>query len=262
MLIKNKLINMCNFNHSNNIYSGGYKKQPKVKKNIFKSNYKVFLIADATAFKMTQYYYNRLSILGINKEEQKNIRPHMTLMELSINREHPDHKFIVDAYGQINTTLRELLNTKYEQLSPQMYINSKKYDYEILGDFLAKVYVASNSSYITEFRMALYKYLEIMLGKSTRKVFIFDNKKYYVYSYNDKPLIAVSEYYHGHGTWKPHISIAKLDKINRSSPSLYLLYQKYGITALIKPLLKAKGQIESLNMSYHFRSLRISIVRG
>ena len=85
---------------------------------------------------------------------------------------------------------------------------------------------------------------------------------YFIYSYNGKPLIAVPEYYHGKGKWKPHMSIVKLDKINRSNPSLYLLYQKYGINALIKPLLKAKGQIETLNMSYHFRSLRISIIRG
>lgn len=260
MLIKRNLINICNLNYPHTIKGGKYTQ--KDKHIIFNSNYKVYLIADATDNKMIDKYYNNLDILKITKKEQKNIRPHITLMELIINRENPDHKYIVDEYGQINTTLRELITAKYKQLSPQMYVKSKRDGYEIMGEFLAKIYKSSNSSYITEFRMALYRYLEIMLGKSSRKVIIYGNKKYFIYSYNGKELIAIPDYYHGKGNWKPHISIVKLDKINKLNPSLYLIYDKYGIDGLIKPLLKAKGQIEQINMSYHFNTLRISVIRN
>lgn len=259
MLIKHKLVNVCNLNYSNNISKGGNAKNTKNNK-IFKSSYKVYLIADAT-YKMAKYFNNRLDILKIDEKMKKTLNPHMTLMELIVNREHPDHKYIVDAYGQIPNTLKEILTAKYQQLSPQMYITSKKWDYEIMGEFIAKVYTASNSSYITEFRMALYKYLEIMLDKSSREVAILDGKKYFIYSYNGKKLIAIPEYYHGKGKWKPHMSIVKLSLINRNNPLLYLSYQQHGINAIIKPLLQAKGPIEQLNMSYHFNTLRISVIR-
>lgn len=263
MLTKHRLINKCNF--SDNIIDGGYRRQPatgaKNKQNIFKTNYKVYLIADATAYKMTNYYFDRLTSLGIHKKDQSMMKPHITLMEIIVNGENPDHKYIVDAYGQINTSLRELLNTKYQQLSPQMYINSNKQDYEIMGDFLAKIYKSTNSYYITDFRIAFYKYLEIMLGKSTRNVILFGDKKYFIYSYNGKELMAIPEYYHGKGQWKPHISIIKLDKISKSNPSLFGAYQKYGVISLIKELLKVKGSIDQLNMSYHFNSLRTPIIK-
>lgn len=232
------------------------------KRGYFKSGYKVYLIADATDQRMTKHYFNRLDKLKISKREQANIRPHITLMEILVNREHPDYRFIVDAYGQINSTLKDLLTMKYHQLSPQMYINSKKGHYGIMGDFMAKVYKASNSSYITEFRMALYKYLEIMLGKGSRKVREVDGKKYFVYSYNRRDLIAIPEYYHGKGNWTPHLSIVKLDKLDRSNPSLYLAYKNHGVSALISALSGVRGSIDQLNMSYHFSSLRISVLRS
>ena len=182
-------------------------------------------------------------------------------MEIEVNRANPYHKYIVDAYGQINGILRDLLTIKYNQISGNIYLKSKKGVYNIMGDFMAKVYKTNNPTYITDLRMVLYKYLEVMLGKSNRKVKIRDNKKYFVYSYRGKDLIAIPEYYHGKGKWTPHLSLIRLDKIKKSNILLYRNYQKYGIKELIMALRGVKGSLDNLNMSYHFNTLRISVVR-
>lgn len=267
--------NKCNYSNKTDCFDncnmrGGANKTRKIteviktskKRSYFISSYKLYIIADATNNKLIRSYFAQLDKLKIDKLEQKNIRPHITMMEILVNRNHYGHKYMVDNYGQINNTLRMLLTTKYEELSPQMYLDSKKGQYDIMGDFLARLYKSSNPSYITKFRITLYAYLEIMLGKGERIVKKIDNKKYFVYSYGGKELIAVPEYYHGHGKWAPHLSIVKLDKIQRYNYMLYKQYQKFGINALIDVLSGTGTTMEHLNMSYHFNSLRISVVRS
>jgi len=129
-----------------------------------------------------------------------------------------------------------------------------------MGDFVAKIYNATNPIYITHFRTSFYKYLESFLGKSTRRYIKTASKGYYVYSYRGKDLIAIPEYYHGKGVWTPHLSLIKLDKIQRSNPNLYNAYEKSGVSALIRALAGSRGSLDHFNMSRHFNIFEISVV--
>lgn len=230
------------------------------KDGIFDSSFKIYFVADATDEKLIKNYFARLKKLKINKNEFKNIRPHITMMEIHVNRLNKDHKYIVDSYGQINNILRDLLLQKYQQISPQMYLKSKEGKYEIMGEFVAKIYKLNDPIYITKFRMILYSYLEMMLGKSTKIIKTDQNNKvYYIYSYNGKELMAVPDYYHGEGIWTPHLSLIKLSKLQNSNNKLYLLFQKNGLSAIIDALKGVPGKMDDLNMSYHFSSFRISV---
>ena len=73
-------------------------------------------------------------------------------------------------------------------------------------------------------------------------------------------MIAIPEYYHGKGVWEPHLSLIKLNNIQKSNITLYNLYQENGTIALINKLRGVKGTIDNLNMSIHFNSLRFSVI--
>lgn len=243
-------------NESNKLQKGGANKS----NNVFNSLYKLYLIADATDNNLINNYHARLDKLKISKFEQMKMKPHISMMDIQINKANPDHRYIIDANGHMVNKLKHILTVKYHQLSPQMYLTSKKGKYQIMGEFMAKVYTAVNSSYITQFRMSFYKYLEHHLGLAKRSVKYVNGKKYYVYSYNNRELIAIPDYYHGKGIWTPHLSLIKLDKIQKYNPQLYYAYQKNGINALIYALAGVKGSLDHINMSLHFNSLRISII--
>ena len=228
--------------------------------NIFKKSYTMFMLADATDPDLIRSYFNRLDKLGISSQDQSRIKPHISLMEVYINRKNPYHNILVGRNGMISPQLKNVMKYQYFMLNSQMYIVSKKGGYEIMGDFMAKVYTALNSNYITQFRMAFYKYIENKLGRGKRRSVVVAGKKMYVYSYGGMDLIAVPSYYHGKGVWKPHLSLIKLDKIKKSNPTLYSAYLQHGIKVLINALSGVKGQMNQFNMAYHFNSFRMTVI--
>jgi len=230
------------------------------KKGVFTNSATMYILADATDPSLIKHYFNRLDRLGISLQNQSRIKPHISLMEIHINKSNSDHKILIDSNGSLNPQLLRIMQQQYAAINPQMYIISKSGDYEIMGDFMAKVYTSNNSNYITQFRIAFYKYIERLLGKGSRKHVTIANKNYYVYSYRGKNLIAIPDYYHGKGVWKPHLSLVKLDKIQQSNPTLYNTYKQFGINALINALRGVKGSLNQLNLSYHFNKLRITVV--
>lgn len=239
---------------------GGAVKGMKKRASVFKSGYTMYMIADATEPKMLGAYQARLDRLGISKKEQSKIKPHISLMQVQINKANPDHLQIIGADGMIRSGLERELENAYKTLSPQMYLISRKGKYEIMGEFMAKVYKAVNSSYITSFRMTLYKYLEKKLGPSKRKVAILNGKKYFVYSYGGRDLIAVPEYYHGKGVWTPHLSLIRLDKLEKANPQLYDTFQRTDVKTLVNALIGVKGTLDQVILGYHFGSFRTSII--
>jgi hypothetical protein len=240
----------------NNIYDllGGAKKT-----DVFPNSSTMYMIADATDPSLITNYFTRLNKLGISQRGKTGIKPHISLMEIHINKSNPDHKILIGHNGLINPNILRIMKQQYFNLNPQMYIISKPGGYEIMGDFMAKVYTATNSNYITQFRMSFYKYLESILGRGSRRIFIIANKKYYVYSYRGRDLVAIPDYYHGIGIWKPHLSLVKLDRIQKSNPNLYNLYRQFGINALVHALRGVKGSMNQFNLAYHFNSFRITI---
>lgn len=245
--------NIDNINNTDDISGGAGNK------NIFKKSYVMFMIADATDSSLIKSYFNRLDKLGISENYQDRIKPHISLMEVYINGAHPYHNILVERNGTISPQLKTIMKNQYFMVNPQMYIVSGKGKYEIMGDFLAKVYTALNSNYITHFRVAFYKYIENKLGKGIRKSVIIMGRIFYVYSYGGMDLIAVPSYYHGKGVWKPHLSLAKLDNIKKSNPILYNAYMHQGTKVLINALSGAKGKMNQINMAYHFGSFRITV---
>jgi hypothetical protein len=232
----------------------------KISQSPFRSFNKIYIMADATDPALINSYHNRLDKLGISARERAKLRPHISLMEIHVNNKNPDSGYILDLNGKLNRNLSRILTTQYALLSPQMYILSKKGKYDIMGDFIAKVYKSHNSMYITHFRMAFYKYVENILGKGSRTTKIVNGKKYIVYSYRGRGLLAIPAYYHGKGVWTPHLSLIRLDKVQRSIPALYKAYQMYGVNALIHAMMGVKGSMDTFNMSFHFNRLRISVV--
>lgn len=227
---------------------------------VFRSGYTMYMIADAIEPKLINAYRSRLDKLGISRVEQSKIKPHISLLQVQINKANPDHHQLVGSTGKIRSNLERHLENAYKILSPQMYLISRKGKYEIMGEFMAKVYKAINSTYITSFRMSLYKYLEHKLGPSTRKIAILNGKKYFVYAYGGRDLIAIPEYYHGKGVWTPHLSLIKLDKLQKANPHLFNAYQKSNVGTLINALTGVKGTIDQVNLGYHFGSFRTSVI--
>jgi hypothetical protein len=227
--------------------------------NIFKTSAIIFMLADATDRSVITNFYARIAKLKISQLLLKGVRPHISLMKVIINTENPDHRILISG-KHLNPYLQLMMTRQYNAVSKMIYITSQRGEYEIMGDFFAKVYTASNTNYITQFRMAFYKYIEGYLGKGHRRVIIINNEKYYMYSYRGRDLLAIPDYYHGKGIWKPHMSIIKLDKIQKSNPRLYSQYLRYGKATLVNALAGVKGSLSSLNLRNHFNNLRISVI--
>lgn len=229
-------------------------------RTVFTNMCRLYILADITDVKIIRNFHDRLKNLGLSKTDQSKSKPHITLMEVIVNRSHPSSHLLLDANGKVMSQLSSYLEQCYAAVSPQMYLTSKKGKYEIMGDFMAKVYTANNTSYITDFRINLYRYIEALIGKGRRRIVIIDNKRYFMYTYHGKDLIAVPEYYHGKGVWKPHLSLIKLERIKKLNPRLYDLYIIHGVTAIVDALRGSKGSVDHLNMSLHLSSLRITSV--
>jgi hypothetical protein len=227
--------------------------------DIFKNSKTMYLLADATDTTTLNNIYSRIAKLKISPQLLKGVTPHISLMQIIINTSNKDHQILLMGKN-INPHFQMSMSLQYNKISPQMYISSPKGGYEIMGDFFAKVYTASNSAYISLFRTNLYKYIEGFLGKGQRRSVVINNKKYFIYSYRGRDLLAVPDYYHGKGNWKPHLSIIKLDKIYKSNPQLYSQYLKNGKSSLISALSGVNGALSSFNLYKHFRRLRITAV--
>ena len=249
----NNLIDSPSSNQSNQMIGGS-------KTSIFRSGYTMYMIADATDQDILNAYQYRLDKLGIIKKEQIKIKPHISLMHVQINKANLNHLLMVGSDGNIISSFERELNNAYKIISPHMHLISRKGKYEIMGEFMAKVYKVLNSSYITTFRMIMYKYLEKHLGASTRKIATLHGKKYFVYAYRGQDLIAVPEYFHGKGVWTPHMSLIKLDKLKKANPNLYNLYLKKDVKILINALAGVSGSLDQVSLGHHFGSFRISVV--
>ena len=120
------------------------------------------------------------------------------------------------------------MEQKYHQISPEIYLKSSNTYYDIMGDFFAKIYTHDgDKKQITDFRIVLYMYLEMYLGKFTKREKVDVNGRvFFVYSYRGNELIAVPEYYHGIGVWTPHLSIIKIPTLKRYNPDLLEKFTK------------------------------------
>ena len=226
----------------------------------FKNTYRMYMIAEATDPKLIKNYRYRQKKLGM--KGSKNV-PHITMMHIHINSDNPDHLHLVNKAGRTNHLFQKLIEKKYNQISNEIYLKSSNTFYDIMGDFFAKVYVHDGDrKQITDFRMVLYRYLEMYLGKFTKREKVdIDGRVFFVYSYNGRELIAVPEYYHGIGVWTPHLSIIKLTHLRKYNPQLCEEFEEdeYDPDTLINTMKGVKGSMSYLNLGMHFNKIGISV---
>jgi hypothetical protein len=225
----------------------------------FENTYRLYMIAEATDPKLQKNYTYRQNKLGISSS--KSI-PHITMMHIHINGDNPDISHLIDGAGRVNHMLRKLIEKKYYQIAGDIYLKSSNTYYDIMGDFFAKVYVHDGDrKKITDFRMVLYSYLEMYLGKFTKRERVdIDGRVFFVYSYQGRELIAVPEYYHGIGVWTPHLSLIKLPHLRKENPELYEEFEEsnYDIQILIDAMKGVKGSMSYLNLGMHFNKINLS----
>jgi hypothetical protein len=65
-------------------------------RSVFRSGYTMYMIADATDQGLIRAYHDRLDRLGINKRYQVKIKPHISLMQVQINKANPDYQYLVN----------------------------------------------------------------------------------------------------------------------------------------------------------------------
>ena len=225
----------------------------------FKNTYRMYMIAEATDPKLQQNVENRREKLGVHSTSV----PHITMMHIHINADNPDRRFLVDGSGRVNQVFSKLMKNKYDQISDGIYLKSSQSYLDLMGDFFAKIYVnEGDPKIITDFRMTLYLYLELYLGRFTKRERIdIDGRVFFVYSYKGNELLAIPEYYHGIGVWTPHLSLIKLPTLKIQNPILYKKFEDsdYDPNVLIDAMKGVKGSISYLNMGKHFSKLVLSI---
>lgn len=227
---------------------------------VFNRTAKLYMLANATNDSLKSNYSYRLHELGVKSTK---VKPHITMMHIHINMDNPDSKHLVKSGKNgliINSLFKNVMSKKYNMMSSDIYLKSKNSYYDILGEFLAKVYIHNgNVQDITDFRMTMYLYLQMYLGEFKRSRVNDNGKVFFIYSYNGRELIAVPEYYHGKGVWKPHLSIVKMNKLSRHNPSLYNRFvdvynqnNSDGVRLLTQEMKNVKGSMNSVNMKMHF----------
>jgi hypothetical protein len=226
----------------------------------FDSTARLYMMANASNDSLRSNYSYRIDQLGV---KPKKIKPHITMMHMHINLDNPDSAHLVKRGKNgliINNLFKQVMTKKYGMLSSNIYLKSRNSSYKIMGDFLAKVYKHDGDiNDITDFRMAFYLYLKMYLGEHTRVRREIGYRVFYVYSYNGKELVAVPEYYHGKGVWKPHLSIVKIKKIKRENPALFDEFideyeenEDRGVRVLTRAMKGGKGSMNAVNMKMHF----------
>lgn len=230
----------------------------------FDKTIRMYFIAECTNEKMVDSYTYSQNKLNIRTKFKS---PHITMMHIHINALNSDHKLLVE-HNKVNSMFKKIIELKYIDLSKNMKLESSGYD--MMGEFFAKTYRSSSNSNsnITDFRMVLYLYLQIFLGKSIRIKKTINDRTFYVYSYKNRELIAVPEYYHGKNIWSPHVSITKLDIIKTYNPNLYKLLDrayKYdsikGVTRVLSSQIKnADRALDRIHMAKDFAKISISTI--
>lgn len=228
--------------------------------NVFFEQYSLAMMAGISDLKLKNALHSRAEKLGVSKNDYTKMDFHLSLLIVLINKRNPDSSVLVDEKGSLVSDFVSELKHGFNTVSARINLNSTPGKYEAMGDFMAKMYEAENSEYITMFRICFYKFLERKLGYGCRRIQKIDSNEYYIYSYRGRDLIAVQNYYHGRGKWTPHLSLVRLGKVKQSNPALYAAYEKEGMVKLAKSMKGATGYLDKLNMKTHFNDLRVSVM--
>lgn len=225
---------------------------------VFQNGAVMYMLGNMTNPVLRQEINERVKRLGVTQSDIDRLKPHISLMEIHINKSNSKHNILIGLDNKINESLRQIMKQTYDALSPRMFLQSESGKYAVMGDYFAKVYTALDPKYITELRMTFYRYLEKHFISFTKHTRIVNGKTYVVYVYDGEELIAVPDYYHGRGNWTPHLSLTKISKI---SPVLYAEYNKNkDIRVLVNALSGVKtGSINQINMYNDFRGFRATV---
>lgn len=182
----------------------------------------VFLIANLDPATSANFYQKTNQVLN---NQKPHFPPHISLFSFLINSNHPNVGIFTGP--EFQSTVKQAFNNHLKSLN----LYSEKGNYELLGgNFFARKYrygtkdndtSQQDKKKITDFRMAIYRFLISKLGRSKRQVTTHRGQKYFVYSYQGEPLIAILDYHHGKGNWVPHISMVNMRDIQQHNPTLH-----------------------------------------
>jgi hypothetical protein len=212
--------------------------------DVFPNTTKYYIMANITDKYIAARLDERRRVLLKGKLPKSPIL-HITLLQLQINQSNPHSKIFYDKTFMKN--IKKFYNKTIKKKN--MILSSKFGQYDLLGQtknkFFVKVYNTNKSKLITEFRILFYKYLERVLGKPVIMSRIVNGKKYIIFSYKNKELFAVPDFYYGYGEWTPHISILNIADIEKYNKPLYAKYSRLPNTGsrlnlLFTPIVNAR----------------------
>lgn len=232
--------------------------------SFFKNNTKFFIMANVNNNNIIDEIDKRRKLLLLGNSPVHN-DVHITLLQFNINQDHPDAKIFYDPmfHRKIWDYYDDSMRKNHLVLK---YIRGL---YDLLGlsdkKFFAKIYQPDQQELITDFRKAIYKYIESEIGKYKIRKKKQGKDMYYVFRIKGQDLISVPDFYYGIGVWTPHVSVVNIKDVERYNPKLYNKYENYKtnrnkLNTLVQPILKAKfDPIGDIDMEHDVNLLRVSL---
>lgn len=232
----------------------------------FTSNSIIYVMANVTDSYKLERLSERRSVL-LNGGSAKNSALHITLMELHININHDSSSMFSDEKFQAAIATAYINTIQASKLK----LTSELGCYDLIGasekKFYVKDYKPDDEKVITKFRTEIYNIITFLVGSYDIKPEIkeISGKKFHVFSYQGKELFAVPDYYRGTGNWKPHISLASTDDLEKNNTNLFRTFssktsKEDKMSVLFQPIWNAKFQpIGPIHMDTHVSEIVVSI---
>jgi len=234
----------------------------------FNNNTTFYVLANITNQNLVQAIEQRWNILlGQNKKPFNNL-PHITILQLEINKANPNSNIFW------NPTFHNVIRATYTNTLASangLNLTSPMGGYSILGTtpkYFVREYIADDTNKISTFRIQVYKYIEQQLGQPTKSQRLHNNVNYIIYSYGGNELYAVPEYYHGKGVWVAHLSLANEFDIKNNNAQLFQEFGSKNIDDDKRDVLVNKIQkynvtpMSRINMHNEMTNITISLRTG
>ena len=189
---------------------------------------------------------------------------HLTLIQMELNQDNPDVK-ILEEKSFFDTVKNAYINSLKKN---NVILSSQFGQYDLLGSgnnqFFVKAYDSDQPLEISNFRTAIYQYIQSKLGPANITKKKINNIEYYVFSYKNNELFTVPEFYYGKGKWVPHVSILNTGDIQKYNPELYNSYlqqqtKNQKLLKLFTPIVEAQFKpIGKINMNTDTKELVMS----
>jgi hypothetical protein len=203
------------------------------------------------------------TIIGHNIKPYRS--PHITLFNLIINPEHPDHVIFQDKkfYNKIKDIYAKTIADKNDPLILEALPAPRDYGFPgFWPKYFIKNYRQTNRQKILDFRQMVFALITKMIPGLKIKDSIDTNQvNYHVYLVDGQELFAESSYY---DTWKPHLDFLNDQDIRRHNPALYQELDEHRskdekINILLDKINYISDTLTDINMSTQMRNITYAV---